>query len=192
MIVYEDLKRLNSFDVSVSRTQDIVNDIVSEFNSYPLKKIKNQDQVADLVSDMPGFLAKMLPGDDTKLFGIKIKPDKAIDLLDIDTKNLKHLIEQVDRRYLHDFLQVCIIKNDQFIVDPDKVEKHKDNYRVFAKTVKEKTVAEAYANVIDALNRMVDLGLPLDVLKHGNFHSWLTHEQGKIMVNINMFKKLTG
>jgi hypothetical protein len=168
MKVYEDLPEIQAFSLTMNETKDSVNVIVSKFNLLPLQKIKTIDQLQKLFNDLPGLLIEMLPSKDpVKLMGVILKPAKVIELMELDTTELKQLISETIPKDVWEFMQLCRFSSKHgFELDPDKFEERLNRYRIYATTTKEQETAKAYLELIQSVEKLLSLGMELDVFRY--------------------------
>jgi hypothetical protein len=167
MKIYENLPEIQAFSITMNETKDSVNAIVSKFNELPLDKIKTSDQLQKLFNDLPGLLIEMLPSKDpVKLMGVTLKPEKVIELMEINTSNLEQLINESNPKDFWEFLQICRLTTKEIEIDPKKLDSRLDRFRIFAMTDKEKQTAQAYLELIQSVEKLLSLQMDLDLFRY--------------------------
>ena len=185
----ENEAEIRDYISTMESTQQKINDVVNEFNSLGLSKLKTIDQIRNLLQDMDVCIVDSLPTKEPqKLFGIQISPKKAIELMELDTTKLKSLIAEIEKSRFDMLVEVSKF-NGTFVIDPDKLDKSCDQFRLFAVTPKQISVAKTYLQAIDALNNLMAIGVPEALIKKENL-SWLSLEHGELTINYSMYHRL--
>ena len=185
----ENEAEIRDYISTMESTQQKINDVVNEFNSLGLSKLKTLEQVQNLLVDFDKSIVDSLPTQEPqKLFGIQISPKKAIELMELDTTKLKSLIAEIEKSRFDMMVEVSKF-NGIFIIDPDKLDKSCEKYRLYAVTPKQVEVATIYLQAIDALNNLMTIGVPEALIKKENL-SWLSLEHGELTINYSMYHRL--
>ena len=151
--IFEDLQEINQFTQQINTAKDRTNAIVSEFNKLPLNKITTKEQLQQLIADLPGCMESMIPAETVKTFAM-LKPHKIVELLDIDTSEVRRLIKDPYIGFVSEFLDVSKSSKSGFEVDPKKLDKRLDSFRIYANTEKEIQIAADYQALIDAAKKL--------------------------------------
>lgn len=180
MLIHENVGDRNAFTQSVDMGMKSANSLVQTFNALPLAHLKYVDDIVLMLSNLDELILAKLPQETvSKLFGVPIKPKKAVELLELDTDALKNELSSVNRRDVFAFLQVAKFNGKSFVVDETKMNERLEQFKVYATTEKEIQAAKALFELKQAASTMIELS--------GNFRPdyWLKYNQYYKTVEIN-------
>lgn len=185
MLVFENRNEIGNFKQSMDQAQKEVNNAVGLFNELPLAKIKTIDQLNDLFTNPEQLFIDMLPlQKDQKLFGITIKPSKAIELLEIDTKPILSALDAIDKRLVFEFIGICKATAKGFVIDKDRLEKRLDPYRIYATTEREIAIATVYEAMREQAEKLISLGAAYDP------EHWFKYQAGQLTIDPQFYSRL--
>ena len=99
-----------------------------------------------------------LPQSEAKIFGISVRPKKAIDMLDLDISGIK--VDPSDRDMLLKAVgtlqNFCTIKGNEVAVDQKRLAKYLDQETYTHLTGERETVFKEYQQLIDTINAFID------------------------------------
>lgn len=180
MLIHENVGDRNAFIQSVDMGMKSANSLVQTFNALPLAQLQYVDDIVLMLSNLDELILAKLPQETVnKLFGVPIKPKKAVELLELDTDALKNELSTVNRRDVFAFLQVAKFNGKSFVVDETKMNERLEQFKIYATTEKEIQAAKALFELKQAASTMIKLS--------GNFRPdyWLKFNQWDKTVEIN-------
>lgn len=176
ILVYEDQRGLHEYNSNLNTAAEQCNELAARFNSLPLRNIDSVAKLKELLESetVEAFVATMLPETPT-IFGMKVNATKAIDLLDLDLKPLKHGWQETHKGHGVEFCNVAKLTRGKFEVDPAKLAQViEKRFRRYATTSGEVTVHNAIQQIKKSFDVLAGFGLRWDeVTKLYNFSpSW--------------------
>jgi len=191
MIVKSRNQEKQLFYESMKYQTDNVNSIILTFNKLGLKPIKKAVQVNALFADLDQFIIDSLPSrEPQKLFGMSIKPAKAVELLELDTKGIKQMITNSERGQVFTFLEICKYDGKKFVVDKDKATERAKTFDTIATTPREIEVATAYKKTIEGINALIKVGLPIDIIRHDKLANWIDITENELTAHLAWYQRL--
>jgi hypothetical protein len=110
-LVYENDYKILATRQELKNYTQILQEILYEADILPLVSIHTMDELKLLIQNPKKFFLSMLPEpEQNQLFGIEIKKEKALELLDVDMSRIEKLIERANK------LSVFGLLNDDFFL----------------------------------------------------------------------------
>ena len=89
ILIHENVGDRNAFIQSVDMGMKSANNLAQTFNALPLANIMGVGDMEAMLYDLHALILDKLPRETVnKLFGVPIKPKKAVELLELDTDAL--------------------------------------------------------------------------------------------------------
>lgn len=196
-LVYENDYRVLAARQKLENYKQILQEILYEADILPLVSIHTMDELKLLIQNPKKFFLSMLPEpEQNQLFGIEIKKEKALELLDVDMSRIKNLIERANKLAIYDLLNddfFSVIDLDEkgfLFVNDEKLEKLLDEYRTYAETEHELEIVDALETMTNALQTLIDLGVREQNFMGNTARKWTIKKQGRLQPNPKFFKEI--
>jgi len=158
ILIYENVGDRNAFIQSVDMGMKSANNLAQTFNALPLANIMGVGDITLMLSDIHALILDKLPRETVnKLFGVPIKPKKAVELLELDTDALTKELSTVNRRDVFAFLQVAKFNGKSFVVDETKMNERLEQFKIYATTEKEIQAAKALLELKQVASTLIQL-----------------------------------
>jgi hypothetical protein len=191
------MKLIHENKFAIRQTRDAVNrgllaakEIVYNLDVLPLNGITSMDSIRELITNHRKFFIKNLPGTDGELFGVPVSPEKAFDLLEME--NIDQVIELLKKANKNDilaYLEVGFLDESGFLqIDEEKLERILDKHRTYARTEDQLEFLEAYEELIDAVRKMINLGVPRNTFMGQPGRYFLSDNGTTIEINHRFYK----
>lgn len=189
-LIHENVFEIRQTRDAVNRGRLAVNDIIWNADVLPLNSIRTIDGFKELIADPRKFFIENLPGTDGELYGVKVSPEKAFDLLEMpNIDKVMELIGKAKKNDIMAYLEVGFFNEDGFLeIDEEKLETVLDRHRTYAKTDEQLEFLEAYEQMIEAAKKMIDMGVNVNTLLGQPGRYWLSDNGKTIAINHKFYK----
>lgn len=126
-----------------------------------------------------------IPEVKTHLYGLKVDPKKAIELIDAPIKEFISFVHGMDKEAINDFLSVAHETEQGIEISPELLEKKLERYRTYAVTPHQLEFLEQYQTLVQAVNRLIELGVPKEKFLHFSGKSFLIYSRKSHKMEIN-------
>ncbi|MDP3442560.1 MAG: hypothetical protein Q8T08_06815 [Ignavibacteria bacterium] len=185
ILIHENYYEIERIKANINKGLLTCIEILFHLDTLDISEIESVRELDSLFKNPKGFFISKLPSIHAELFGLKVSPEKAFDLLDVDFKSILDLINKANKQNVDSFLEVGTLDENGFLqIDQQKMDDLLDSYRVFARTKEEIEFWTVYENVINGINTLIKMGANrIDFLSIPR--NWLLNKQGSKYFEVN-------